>query len=305
MKERVVLPDLDTFKRVTEEYDRLKHAGVSIDEMHMLMKTRIVGIPSNFSGGAAGFAELKDSLKDEEIRSAVMTAGGSFSKPKSTKTSLTGATVLLIDDSAIASKVASKVLQRLNFQVLVADSAQKGFNILKEKVKEIRLIFLDVVMPQVDGVECLTWIKDDPSVAHIPVYMLSGLEDQTLTDICIEKGAARMFMKPLNVEIINQVILEQDKESGKDDFLEIEVQTKAAVAAPPLPAPAKLVPSKKTKALPPPDMTHHSLNGATVLLIDDSAIASKVASKVAIFPLVVFYFSYHYPSFLVLYSFLS
>jgi CheY-like chemotaxis protein len=120
-----------------------------------------------------------------------------------------GGVVLLIDDSPVAAKVATEVLKRLNFQVLVADSAEKGFDLLKKNTKDIQIVFLDVVMPKVDGVECLMWIKDNPEVSHIPVYMLSGLEDQTLVEVVIERGAEGMLMKPLSQEKMMDVLKEQ------------------------------------------------------------------------------------------------
>ena len=256
MTEKVVLPDLDTFVKVTQEYERLKNANLSVDEMHMLMAKRVsvrkVGSiqVAGLSHTSEAFTESKSS-KDNEVRGS-SSAGQQELVPQQNKkskvppppqqNSLFGATVLLIDDSKVASRVASKVLQKLNFHVLVADSAQEGFETLKANVKDIKLVFLDVVMPKVDGVECLTWIKDDPEIAHLPVYMLSGLEDQTLTDVCIEKGAEGMFMKPLNIAIINQILLEQEEAENRkikigndEEAFEVEDEPSGeeAVSAPP------------------------------------------------------------------------
>jgi CheY-like chemotaxis protein len=55
-------------------------------------------------------------------------------------------------------------------------SARKGYDVLVARFEDVKIVFLDVVMPEVDGVECLQWIKENPEIAHIPVYMLSGLE---------------------------------------------------------------------------------------------------------------------------------
>jgi twitching motility two-component system response regulator PilG len=113
---------------------------------------------------------------------------------------------MLIDDSWVAVKVASKVLQAFHFETLTANSAKTGYEILEKRYKDVKIIFLDVVMPKVDGVECLGWIKDNSDFAHIPVYMLSGLEDQTLSDVCIERGAEGMLIKPLSIPVVMGIL---------------------------------------------------------------------------------------------------
>jgi CheY-like chemotaxis protein len=66
----------------------------------------------------------------------------------------------------------------------------------------------------VDGVECLCWIKESPEIAHIPVYMLSGLEDSMVLDVCQEHGAEGMILKPLNVKKLKDILREQHMIGG-------------------------------------------------------------------------------------------
>ena len=114
--------------------------------------------------------------------------------------------VLLIDDSPVAAKVAAKVLETFQLGVTTANSAKAGFDLLKANPRKYCVVFLDVVMPKVDGVETLSWIKDDPDISHTPVYMLSGLEDATLAEVCIERGAEGMLTKPLNANILINIL---------------------------------------------------------------------------------------------------
>lgn len=255
------LPDVDTFRKIAQEYDKLKMAGLSIEEMHIIMNKRL----SVSSGNELPFSNSDNSsvLKSDEAQSENKSSGSDnqnakseslrgaestdfqndgtskssksvrvnenvteISSPPETNTGM----VLLIDDSPVAAKVASKVLQALKFNVVSANSAKMGFDILMAKQSEIDLIFLDVVMPKVDGVECLSWIKDSPDVAHIPVYMLSGLEDQLLTDVCIERGAEGMFLKPLNATMVKEIMEThqlypsdaQEGEAGSDNLSRAE-----------------------------------------------------------------------------------
>jgi len=133
---------------------------------------------------------------------------------------------MLIDDSWVAVKVASKVLQAFHFETLTANSAKTGYEILEKRYKDVKIIFLDVVMPKVDGVECLGWIKDNSDFAHIPVYMLSGLEDQTLSDVCIERGAEGMLIKPLSIPVVMGILLAHNL----GDLLQIQALRQPAPA---------------------------------------------------------------------------
>jgi CheY-like chemotaxis protein len=202
---------LETFRSMTEEYEKLKLVGLSVEEMHLIFKKRM-----NSSTG-----DVAPSKSDDVRLPTVVT---SLENGKSPLQSLRSSwnighpgcngVVLLIDDSLVASKVATKVLEQFSFEVVSANSAKQGFDVLLARRDEIVLVLLDVVMPTVDGVECLGWIKQHPDVAHIPIYMLSGLEDQLLADVCTERGAEGMILKPLNFEAVKEIATTHNLETN-------------------------------------------------------------------------------------------
>ena len=219
-------PDYENFRKFTEEYDKLKNAGLSTEEMHGILCHRLKTMSRSNNGLVQPAMLIVDSGggKEDAIRASEaantshekstnvpMLGNGSAKQALQQKVNLPpqnhhNGLVLLIDDSSVAAKVASKVLVQLHFEVVTANSAKMGFDILMNRKEDIDLIFLDVVMPTVDGVECLSWIKDNADVAHIPVYMLSGLEDQMLTDVCLERGAEGMLLKPLNPDMVRTIM---------------------------------------------------------------------------------------------------
>jgi CheY-like chemotaxis protein len=65
------------------------------------------------------------------------------------------------------------------------------------------VIFLDVLMPAIDGWQVLKALKSDPATAAIPVVMLSVLDD---ANTAREKGAAALITKPLDTAKLKAVL---------------------------------------------------------------------------------------------------
>jgi CheY-like chemotaxis protein len=73
-------------------------------------------------------------------------------------------------------------------------------------LQEVDLVLLDIVMPVMDGVELLTILQADAALRHIPVVMLSGLEDRILAEVCIDSGATAVCLKPLDSDQVQHLI---------------------------------------------------------------------------------------------------
>eukprot|EP01038_Epipyxis_sp_PR26KG_P014061 gene14061-18863_t len=198
------LPDLASFQILTEEYDKWKSVGLSPDEMHTILAKRVTNSGGTIVNVTSTTFSAPASTTSSSASAAVAPMKEIIHAPQPKK--IPSPLVLLIDDSPVAAKVASKVLKDSKFEVVCGNSAQMGYDILMSRCHDIELIFLDVVMPNVDGVECLGWIKDNPEVSQIPVYMLSGLDDEMLGDLCVEKGAEGMLLKPLNKALVQSIM---------------------------------------------------------------------------------------------------
>lgn len=271
--------DFQTFKALSQEVDKLKFAGLTNDELFILMEYR-------YRSGAS-------LAKENDVRPVASTAN-------STEVKEIKRSALLIDDSATAAKVAKRILEKCNFNVLVGSSANEGFDLLREHREEIAIVFLDLVMPEVDGAECLEWIKDEPSVADIPIYMLSGLEDQVLTDLCIERGAVGMIMKPLTIAKVGTILRDLGMESfsSRDDTSSNPLSSSSEAKAEPVvlsellsgnPTPKKITVVSTTASVPPATVlteikasplseTAKDSKGS-VLVVDDSSVSVRVVTK--------------------------
>jgi len=80
--------------------------------------------------------------------------------------------ILCIEDEAEMIELISLILERHNFKVTGALGGQKGLEALKTEVPD--LILLDLMMPDMDGWDVYKRIKADPSLANIPVIVVTA-----------------------------------------------------------------------------------------------------------------------------------
>ncbi|MGB5324344.1 MAG: adenylate/guanylate cyclase domain-containing protein, partial [Pseudomonadales bacterium] len=104
--------------------------------------------------------------------------------------------ILILDDEAANRDLLSRYIEQLGLDAVACDSAEQAFAALKKK--DIDLILLDLVMPEVSGHEVLARLKASPLWRAIPVIVISGLADQAEVIHCIEAGADDYLQKPFN-----------------------------------------------------------------------------------------------------------
>ena len=92
-------------------------------------------------------------------------------------------------------------LERLGHTVVEAENGRKALEIL-ESVK-VDLVLLDIVMPELDGVQTLEMLKADASHRYTPVIMLSAIDELDSVVRCIEIGAEDYLSKPFNPVLLN------------------------------------------------------------------------------------------------------
>ena len=81
-------------------------------------------------------------------------------------------TIMVVDDNADLVEIVRLTLESKGFNVRCAYNGQELFVGLEEQKPD--LILLDIMMPQMDGLEVLTRLKGDPGTASIPVILLTA-----------------------------------------------------------------------------------------------------------------------------------
>lgn len=107
-----------------------------------------------------------------------------------------GTRMLVIDDSATIVALLSRMLRQNDYHVLEASDAEQGLEIARNQSPE--LVFLDIVLPGMDGFAALRQLRRDPQTRDIPVIMISGNEQATEQFYVHRIGADDFMKKPFS-----------------------------------------------------------------------------------------------------------
>ncbi|MCK8818028.1 diguanylate cyclase [Natroniella sulfidigena] len=113
--------------------------------------------------------------------------------------------ILIVDDVESIRKLLLHILKEEGYKRLFsAQSAEEAFEILK--AEEIDLILMDIMMPDLNGIEVCRIIKNDLGLTDIKVIMVTGKTDTDYLKEAFEAGAMDYIEKPINkVELLARV----------------------------------------------------------------------------------------------------
>ena len=104
--------------------------------------------------------------------------------------------VLVVDDNESNRDVLARRLKRHGLVVETGVNGQQALDLVRSR--SFDLVLLDIMMPEVDGYTVLQQMKADPQTRHIPVIMISALDELDSVIRCIEAGAEDYLPKPFN-----------------------------------------------------------------------------------------------------------
>jgi sigma-B regulation protein RsbU (phosphoserine phosphatase) len=108
--------------------------------------------------------------------------------------------ILAVDDNAENREMLARRLERQGHTTAQAPEGRSALEILRKEPFD--LVLLDVMMPVMDGYTTLRELKSDPVLRHIPVIMISALDELDSVVRCIESGAEDYLPKPFNPTLL-------------------------------------------------------------------------------------------------------
>jgi two-component system cell cycle response regulator len=167
------------------------------------------------------------------------------------------ARILVVDDLLPNVKLLEAKLSAEYYDVITANNGKTGIE--KAKAEKPDIILLDVMMPEMDGYEACAILKKDPETSHIPVVMVTALNELKDRIKGLEAGADDFLTKPVNDVALFARIRSLVRLKTVLDELRLRNQTGEQFG---------LVDDQFEKQ-------DHSVNVAKILLVDDDVVQSQ------------------------------
>lgn len=134
-----------------------------------------------------------------------------------------GDVLLVVDDDAMNRDMLSRRLQREGFEVLVAEGGREALEVLSSQ--RVDLLLLDLMMPEVSGLDVLAEVRRQRSATELPVIMVSAASDSSAIVEALNLGANDYVTKPVNLPVALarvQSQLARRREAGTPAALQVE-----------------------------------------------------------------------------------
>ena len=113
---------------------------------------------------------------------------------------MSGGRVLVVDDGELNRKVLVRALEAEGHEAEQAGDGRAALELLRSQPFDV--VLLDLVMPEMDGYETLAAIKADDALRHLPVIVISGIDELDSVVRCVEMGATDYLPKPFNASLL-------------------------------------------------------------------------------------------------------
>ena len=156
------------------------------------LRTKDEYVISILNGLISDFPELNKSLNDNA--SEVYNSG---------KTS-----ILIVDDDKMTCSLIAKIFDK-QYNVITANNGKEAIDIIanvKNNGINVSCIFLDLIMPEMDGFAVLDYLNDENYLMKIPVIIISGNYDKETRNKAYSYQIADMLEKPFNAQVVSHRI---------------------------------------------------------------------------------------------------
>ena len=116
----------------------------------------------------------------------------------------TGPRILIVDDERRNRQLLEVLLGSEGYRVESASTGEETLDLVR--VNPPQLIMLDVMMPGLDGYQVVTRVKADPATMHVPIVLLSALDDRNSRMHGLTAGAEAFLTKPINRDEMLMVV---------------------------------------------------------------------------------------------------
>ena len=204
----------EDYDKLFEKFSRLDNAtlneiegtglGLVITKKYVDLMGGKIWIKSDYQVGTSFFVEIKQKIIDAkpigDIRKPVINDVVNSNFIDCSKYS-----VLVVDDNKLNIKVAKKILEKYKFNIDTSESGNDCINMIKSG-KHYDIIFLDHMMPDMDGIEVLHILKKMEDYDIPPVVALTANAITGMKEMYLKEGFDEYLSKPININELDKLI---------------------------------------------------------------------------------------------------
>lgn len=181
-------PSTEDFAAQIQELAEMKKLRAPQDEQHVQ------------DGGIPPFVGEHDSARQQEREARELKVKPALSAepagPPDSKKKRKTITILIVDDDVFQRNLINSLLRSENYHVLFAATGSEALSVLRTKRPDV--ILMDVMMPNIDGIETTRRLKAMPQFSNIPVIMVTGDSEGDVVIKSLKAGASNFVVKPFN-----------------------------------------------------------------------------------------------------------
>jgi len=186
-REKLLQPSHALLKQAQEAFAKIEDAHPAHPDLE-----RLTGAASKLLALIESLAEPDEAQSENRSHSVAETL--IRLTPITSNAPTGGGTLLVVDDNAMNRDLLTRQLVREGYNVFAAASGREALETLN--IHNVDLVLLDVVMPEMDGIQLLEHIQRDSTLSIVPVIMTSALDEIAGVARCLEKGAVDYLTKP-------------------------------------------------------------------------------------------------------------
>ncbi len=120
--------------------------------------------------------------------------------------------ILVIEDNPVEIETIRARLNQKNYQVLIAKTGEEGLRLAQEEQPD--LIFMDMILPGMHGLEATIKLKQNPETKEIPIVALTVMDSSEFVATCFKEGITAFIRKPYN---FNEIFEKTEKILGHQE----------------------------------------------------------------------------------------
>jgi two-component system, chemotaxis family, chemotaxis protein CheY len=116
-----------------------------------------------------------------------------------------GGAVLIVEDAETCASTLEIIFSSISgLKILMADSAERAWEMLESRHEDIRALVTDLHMPGMDGFELIDRVRTHRQHAGMPIVVITGSTDPHVSDRLRQRGVDAVFAKPYSPAVVRE-----------------------------------------------------------------------------------------------------